>query len=170
MTPEQQKLVQEDLADRERQASELAAAGMVVAAPPNGTAGMALPVPTGSGLSHQGLTAPPLLGSGTPLPLPTPDANALTTVDGINWGVADTTTALDDMEMDFAKLFDPAHEEANMNVEGTGWPGAEGNRGTNPVRRDEAFPDPTGSNASTATIPTNGNATRTEIQNPSTSA
>jgi hypothetical protein len=29
---------------------------------------------------------------------------------------------LDDMDMDFASLFDPANEAASMETEGSGWP------------------------------------------------
>ena len=70
-----------------------------------------------------GLRAPPALGSLTP---PTnPDPNAV--IDAVNWNVADIgmtiDDAVDDIEMDFAKMFDPAHEEANMYTEGNGWPG-----------------------------------------------
>lgn len=123
MTPEQQRLVQEDLADRERQASALAAAGMVAE---NKTGSM--PVVNGMagtvGLSQQGLHAPPLLGSVAPLPPPDPAAS--NSVDGINWGLSDLGQSLDDMEMDFAKMFDPAHEEASMKTEGSGWPAAGG--------------------------------------------
>ena len=116
MTLEQQQMVQADLADRDRQASALAAAGMVaetvgynqhvgngIAPPPNGL----------------GLHAPPMLGS-VVLPA-TPEPTG--TIDGINWSMMDVGMALDDMEMDFANLFDPAHEEANMQMEGSGWPG-----------------------------------------------
>jgi hypothetical protein len=31
---------------------------------------------------------------------------------------------LDDMDMDFARLFDPAQEAENMQTEGSGWPTA----------------------------------------------
>jgi hypothetical protein len=116
MTLEQQQMVQDDLADRERQASALAAAGMVaetvgyahhvgnsIATPPNG----------------QGLHAPPMLGSVIQPANPEPTG----TIDGINWSMMDVGMALDDMEMDFANLFDPAHEEASMQMEGSGWPG-----------------------------------------------
>jgi hypothetical protein len=108
MTLEQQQMAQADLADRESQASALAAAGMVaetvgynqhvsnggMAAPPNGL----------------GLHAPPMLGSVVQPATPEPNG----TIDGINWSMMDVGMALDDMEMDFANLFDPAHEEANM--------------------------------------------------------
>jgi hypothetical protein len=114
MTPEQQKVVRDDLADRERQASALAAAGMVaesVSRTQNGAiAGEAFPA--------QGLHAPPMLGSAVPPPSADPGAG----IDSINWNLMDLGPALDDMEMDFAKLFDPAHEEANMQTEGSGWP------------------------------------------------
>lgn len=113
MTPEQQKMVQDDLADRELQASALAAAGMVAETVTYTTVGIA---PNGI----QGLHAPPMLGSLAP----PPSADPGSTIEGINWSLMDLGPALDDMEMDFAKLFDPAAEEANMQTEGSGWPGS----------------------------------------------
>jgi len=110
MTPEQQRAVQDDLADRDRQASALAAAGMVAER-------VTLSQPCR--LHNQGLQAPPLLGSLQPISEPEPIGN--TTIDGINWSLMDLGPHLDDMEMDFANLFDPAHEVANMHTEG--WPG-----------------------------------------------
>jgi len=104
MTPEQQKAVQDDLADRERQASALAAAGNLaetVAA-------------TSSGLMQQGLQAPPTLGGVPPPPTATTSSSSAPAMEGINWNLMDLGPALDDMEMDFAKLFDPAHEAENF--------------------------------------------------------
>lgn len=111
MTPQQHQLVQEDLADRERQASALAAAGMV-AETVDQSSGAATP---------QGLHAPPMLGSVAPLP-----PSASHTVDGINWSFTgmDLGLALDDMEMDFAKLFDPAKEAEALNTAAEGSSGA----------------------------------------------
>jgi hypothetical protein len=113
MTPEQRRMVQDDLADRELQASALAAAGMVAETVNHTTVGVG---PNGI----QGLHAPPMLGSLAP----PPNADPGSTIEGINWSLMDLGPALDDMEMDFAKLFDPAAEEANMQTEGSGWPGA----------------------------------------------
>jgi hypothetical protein len=109
-SPERQQAVQDDLADRERQASALAAAGMVAE-----SVTMSQPF----GVQSQGLQAPPLLGSGHHMHDPLPSGN--TNMDGINWSLMDLGPTLDDMEMDFAKLFDPALEAANMQAEG--WSG-----------------------------------------------
>lgn len=117
MSAEQRQMVQDDLADRELQASALAAAGMVAETVTYtthvGANGLAPP------MNGQGLHAPPMLGYVAPPPNPDPNS----TIDGINWSNMDVGMALDDMEMDFAKLFDPALEEANMQTEGSGWPG-----------------------------------------------
>lgn len=80
LTPEQQQ----DIADREKQASSLAEAGLVADAV--------------SHLPHPGA----------------PDATtaAAPTMEGTNWGLMDTD--LGDMEMDFAKMFDQAVELESM--------------------------------------------------------
>lgn len=116
MTAEQRQMVQDDLADRERQASSLAAAGMVAETvhPPQGVGLMAPP-----------MLAPPMMAP----PLPAGTTTPPTTMDGFNWSLQDELGGgggtMDDIEMDFAKLFDPAHEEANMQTgEGNGWPAA----------------------------------------------
>ena len=119
MTPEQRLLVQEDLADRERQASSLAAAGMVAESvsltrPVSGTS------LGGHGGSSQplGLQAPPALGMVAPPPA------AGNEMDGINWNLMDLgNTNLDDLDMDFATLFDPANEAASvsMQAQGSNW-------------------------------------------------
>lgn len=103
MTPEQRLLVQEDLADRERQASSLAAAGMVAES-------------VGSTRPHQqGLQAPPALGMAAPPPA------AGSEMEGINWNLMDLgTTTLDDLDMDFATLFDPANEAASVSMQAQG--------------------------------------------------
>ena len=107
MSPEQRLLVQEDLADRERQASSLAAAGMVAES-------VSLTQPqlaTGSRSSTPqplGLQAPPALGMVAP-----PASPGSQMMDGINWNMLDTAGGanLDDLDMDFASLFDPANEQ-----------------------------------------------------------
>lgn len=100
-----QKL-REDMADRERQASALAAAGMVAES-------VRQTQPSGMGLHP-----PPPLATGN---------GQMTSVsheiDSINWNLMDIGGMhLDDIDMDFATLFDPAHEAANMQLEGSGWP------------------------------------------------
>lgn len=109
MSPEQQ---QDDLADRDRQARALAAAGM---------AAERFTMTQSYNVYKQGLQAPPILGPVQPIIEPEP--TAINTIDGINWNMMDLGgPALDDMEMDFAKLFDPAHEAASLQSEG--WPGS----------------------------------------------
>jgi hypothetical protein len=106
---------QQDLLDREQQASALAAAGMVaesVAAASGGTVPM------------QGLQAPPQLATSLPPPMAGATSQSTSSeIDNINWGLMDLGTMnLDDMDMDFAALFDPINEMANMQMEGSGWP------------------------------------------------
>lgn len=118
MTPEQRMLVQEDLADRERQASSLAAAGMV-AESVSLTQPLSGPIGTSPNNQPQGLQAPPALGM-----LPPPANPGNTEMDGINWNLMDLgNTNLDDLDMDFATLFDPANEAASvsMQTQGTNW-------------------------------------------------
>ena len=87
--------------ERERQASALAAAGMVAE--------------TVTG--RAGLAAPPQLASTAPVASPSVE------VDNINWATVDMGgVQVDDMDLDFATLFDPSIEEANMQTEGSGWP------------------------------------------------
>ena len=44
-------------------------------------------------------------------------------MEGINWNMVDLGSAVvDDMDMDFATLFDPEHEQAHMQTVGSGWP------------------------------------------------
>jgi hypothetical protein len=102
------------LEERERQASALAAAGMVAE-----TVSIANDGRKPAGIPAQGLHAPPPLATGVPMM-----ASAATTeIDSANWGLMDMGgVQLDDMDLDFATLFDPALEEANMQMEGSGWP------------------------------------------------
>lgn len=109
MSAEQQR----DLADRERQAKSLAAAGMVAE-----TVGR-----------HPGaMYGPPALASSTDAPTAVTSFNGIT--DSNNWGMPEVDATMDDMEMDFAKLFDPAHEMESMQTEGSGWPGTSDGNGT----------------------------------------
>lgn len=125
LTPQQLKLVQEDLAERERQASALAAAGMVAETVDQSGSGNLQNMGHGivggtSGMTWQGLHAPPVLAAMAPLTT----SPGGTPAEGTDWNDMDMN--LDDMEMDFAKLFDPAHEVANMQTEGSGWPTTSG--------------------------------------------
>lgn len=101
----------DELLDRERQASALAAAGMVAESV------------TGPHVYRingevQGLPAPPRLVTSTAAP-----AAGAGELDNVNWSTLDLgNMTLDDMDMDFASLFDPANEIAHMQTEGSGWP------------------------------------------------
>lgn len=115
--------IQADLLDRELQASSLAAAGMLA--------------DTVTTTQAQGLQAPPPLVASAPQPpgsaasaatMPAPTVGATTELDSINWNMMDIGAVhLDDIDMDFATLFDPENEEANMRTEGSGWPSASSN-------------------------------------------
>lgn len=111
------------LEERERQASALAAAGMVAE-----TVGIANdPRKQPAGMPSQGLQAPPPLATGVPMTSTT--TAAATEIDSANWGLMDMGgVQIDDMDLDFATLFDPALEEANMQMEGSGWPSAAATR------------------------------------------
>jgi hypothetical protein len=94
-----------EIEDRELQAAALASAGMVA----------------DSFRMSQGLQPPPMLATYSSTP-PTRMSNE---IDCINWSAMDTMTGtmhVDDMDLDFASLFDPAQELANMHTEGSGWP------------------------------------------------
>lgn len=110
LTPEQQQKIQEDLADRERQASSLAAAGMVAES-------VSLTTPSVVG---QVLQAPPPLG-GLPPPASLGVAGGNPPLTSIDWnmdmGGAASEQGLDDLDMDFATLFD-TESEMNMFVGG----------------------------------------------------
>ena len=118
-TPEQRTLMQQDAQDRERQARALAAAGMAA--------------------EQAGLRPPPTLGNPA-------DGGAATMLPGVNhvttstspgpmsWSNLDNTNAqggvgdgsgnltLEEMETDFANLFDPNSEWESMHREDSGWP------------------------------------------------
>jgi hypothetical protein len=120
LSPQQQSQIQEDLVDRERQASSLAAAGMVAervslirpaAQPPVG---------------HVLQAPPPLVGIAPPSP-----SRPEVAMEGINWNMVELGSNLvDDMDMDFATLFDPEREQAHMQTVGTAWPVSSNTAGT----------------------------------------
>jgi hypothetical protein len=88
---DQKKLMEQDMIDRERQASALAAAGMV---------------------------AEQVSGS-------IPQSVPLNMMSAPNYPLADLgllDDGMDDMETDFANLFDPKNELQHMETEGNGWP------------------------------------------------
>ena len=56
---------------------------------------------------------------------------------GVDYGVMDiggglSAVTIDDMDLDFAKLFDPENELAGMQTEGSGWPSADANGPNHP--------------------------------------
>jgi hypothetical protein len=105
MSPDQRQRYQQDMLERDHQASALAAAGMVAESVTH-----SLPV--------QGLLPPPQLVSNPSLPAPT---STTTELDSINWNLMDIGAInLDDMDMDFASLFDPATELAHMHASKSG--------------------------------------------------
>mmetsp|Transcript_19742 Transcript_19742/g.30449 ORF Transcript_19742/g.30449 Transcript_19742/m.30449 type:complete len:713 (+) Transcript_19742:750-2888(+) len=137
LSPDNNRRVQEDLADRELQASALAAAGMV--AETVDQSGNTVRIPAAGqqqqgavvGTNWQGLQPPPsLVGTSS---TPPPPGVGVATTEGTNWGMMDITSGMDDMDLDFAKLFDPAHEVQSMHTEGSGWPQASGGNDPNHV-------------------------------------
>lgn len=111
------------VADQEQQASSLAAAGMVAESVRLAQPNVALQPP------------PQLATSG-----PAPTSTTLKEIDSINWNMMDTGAYhVDDMDLDFAQLFDPVNELANMHAESNGWP--------------ESAPAETGPNGSVSLAP-----------------
>jgi len=103
LTPEQQTRIKEDLADRERQASALAAAGMVA-----DSVNLTRPAVIGQVLQ----APPPLVGIAPPVmaaPAVVQPSGDLA-MEGINWN----DLGPDDIDMDFAAMFDPEQEQAFM--------------------------------------------------------
>ena len=106
LTPEQQKRIQDDLADRERQASSLAAAGMVAE-----SVNLTRPAVIGQVLQ----APPPLVGMAPPAPQPTTAGGPNDIpMEGINWNLADLGASPDDIDMDFAAMFEPEQEQSTM--------------------------------------------------------
>lgn len=137
-----------DLADRDRQASALAAAGMVAE-----SVSFTSVESRTAALSIQGLQAPPTLAGHVPAP-PAPGTTATTAtttstaeLDSINWNLMDLGQMhLDDLDMDFAQLFDPDQEAANMQTEGSGWPtAASATTSTSDPSASSVSPTPLGS-------------------------
>ena len=104
LTPDQNARYQADLADREHQASSLAAAGLVA---DQNVGGMRAP-PALVGMPMNSMPVPSMNdGQGMP-----PGNNGAPQVESINWNLdgdtsgATMNTGLDDIDMDFAVLFD----------------------------------------------------------------
>ena len=135
-TPEQRSMMQQDAQDRERQARALAAAGMAAER-------MSQTQPSGQHHppASQGLHPPPSLGHPTSSSSNSlaaaaqpnhvsdpPNTNNSGHIEDplLSWNNLDGNDergpTLEEMEMDFANLFDPAMEWKNMQTEGSGWP------------------------------------------------
>eukprot|EP00560_Eucampia_antarctica_P002579 CAMPEP_0197841112 /NCGR_PEP_ID=MMETSP1437-20131217/45988_1 /TAXON_ID=49252 ORGANISM="Eucampia antarctica, Strain CCMP1452" /NCGR_SAMPLE_ID=MMETSP1437 /ASSEMBLY_ACC=CAM_ASM_001096 /LENGTH=784 /DNA_ID=CAMNT_0043450813 /DNA_START=74 /DNA_END=2428 /DNA_ORIENTATION=- len=116
LTPEQRKVMQQDMLDRERQASSLAAAGMVAEKGIHS----GLHHPNSPSVERRGMGAPPILGQHSSVD----SQQSLIYAEGTNGAMMDFSndSNMDDMEMDFAKLFDPQYEITRMQTEGSGWP------------------------------------------------
>lgn len=128
LTPDQQVRVQEDLADRERQASALAAAGMV-------SESINYTKPSVIG---QVLQAPPPLVGMPPPSHPPPVEDGHIVMEGINWN---DLGGVDDIDMDFAAMFDPEQEQAFMQ-ETSFQLDASGNSATAMKTEDHGTPNP----------------------------
>ena len=157
LTPEQRQRMQQDMLDRERQASALAAAGLIAESVSRTrsssgdlrvTGGAISPGPPSPG----GMRPPPMLGHppSSPAPQQPAMAGAVAASDqepiggdaqgnggGVDYGVMDiggglSAVTIDDMDLDFAKLFDPENELAGMQTEGSGWPSADANGPNHP--------------------------------------
>jgi len=147
-TPAQRKLMQKDVQDRESQAQALAAAGMaaehlspqlrpVEARSNNGGSGGLHPPPT-LGNHTSGIAA--ALGGSVNVTSSNPGgtnnhaiAQPTTSDPCMSWTnlelmnptgeiSSNNMLTLEEMEMDFANLFDPNVEWENMQTEGSGWP------------------------------------------------
>lgn len=125
MSEEQQR----DLADRERQAKSLAAAGMVAE-----TVGR-----TASHNGHYGslMNPPPILATGNEEGFGQISPTRVGVMTSVNWGSPEVDVTLEDMEMDFANLFDPVHEMESMQTEGSGWPGTDVSISPTPVTQQQ---------------------------------
>lgn len=128
--------MQDDLADRELQASSLAAAGMVAE-----SVQTTRPA-TGNVRVHQGLQAPPALVGMAP-PSQPPGGHLM---EAVNWnqqlGLGDLNMGgVDDIDMDFATLFDPEQEqEYAMGEAMSGWTSS-----STPSHSGSDMPDPSNS-------------------------
>ena len=116
-TPEQRAQMQKDAQDRDRQARALAAAGMAA-----------------EQMKGSGLHPPPTLGSTSYQQqhssmaahhVPIDTHSGLRQDEWINLDQQhhdNNGLTMEEMDVDFAKLFDPNEEVANMHTHGSGWP------------------------------------------------
>ncbi len=105
VSAEQQKMMRQDMIDRERQASALAAAGMV-AEKVDSSHPATIVNPASTNTSA---------GAGVPI-------SPRTELGLFDMGDTLSAAAIDQMETDFSRLFDPENEIQNMETEGSGWP------------------------------------------------
>lgn len=136
-TDQQRMLIQQDALDRDRQARALAAAGMVAEKigtadahatalrPPPALGNPASSPSTGNLRSHFGsatnLSSNQTLPNDPYMSWANLDVNAAEGGNLLN-EQGETALTLEEMEMDFAYLFDPTVEWENMQTEGSGWP------------------------------------------------
>lgn len=98
LSAEQHQLMQQDMIDRERQASALASAGRIA----------------------ERVDSTPLSGPINPTPLDN-NMDFLHLDSGLNQTVL-SDADIAQMDTDFSRLFDPENEIQNMETEGSGWP------------------------------------------------
>jgi len=140
LTPEQQTRIKEDLADRERQASALAAAGMVADSVtltrPSAAIGQVLQAP------------PPLVGMPPPAApghMNSSDPVGHPPMESINWNLdlgPALGSGLDDMDMDFATLFDTEQEQNFMTTDAPSPSAANAPPNTSPPTEEHGTPNP----------------------------
>jgi hypothetical protein len=119
-----------DYADHERQASALAAAGMV--------AESVRIASSGDHLLRLGLRPPPRLGPEVPpssghTSSVIADSRSGMEIENVSWSLDLGQMNMDDMDLDFAQMFDPAQEITNMHTEGSGWPLSLGESSVDPT-------------------------------------
>jgi hypothetical protein len=111
LSPTQQQRYRQDWLERENQASSLAAAGMVAESVSLNHGSSNYSTTT---LPVVGLQAPPLIVAQHDPPGAPLTSSMVTELDSINWNLMDIGGMhIDDMDMDFATLFDPANELFN---------------------------------------------------------
>jgi len=106
LSTEQLRLMEQDMIDRDRQASSLAAAGMV--------ADQVALHPSSNQISSS-----------------TPEPNFDLGLGDYGHGAPLSPTAIEEMDADFSRMFDPSYELQNMETEGSGWPSMNNNDNNN---------------------------------------
>lgn len=117
MTSEQRRLMEQDMLDRERQASSLAAAGMVV----EQVTAHNIQSNGGIGIGNNGGVGDSVsTNNNTNTNVPKLELN----VSDYDIGMGDplSPSAMEEMETDFSRMFDPSYEIQSMETEGSGWP------------------------------------------------